>query len=272
MTGTPFPSLLSPLLIPVHVCTFLLFYHVHPRVTQLARHSFTYTWPLLCAADCVLRSASIMRALLLFRSITHLGMQGQESLHGQVLIGTLAATGGGLMYRWAAGINRFHYPGYDFTVILVAVIMCIVLLGPPTWVDSLVLGMYPVVMTWYSAIPLPRDVVEEVYVLRLLRLLISSSVCVNVTNLLHLHHVCDAHTDAPCLYSRDSSSGPSSFLALAKHNLLPLPHQLSSVWHHHKPRRAPHLPQRRQSPRPRGQGVSPVDALVLPSLHLPESL
>ncbi|KAI9090967.1 hypothetical protein DFS34DRAFT_653793 [Phlyctochytrium arcticum] len=116
LTARPIPILLSNTTLPLYILGHVLIWHL-PLIYPFLSASSLLIDPLFLFLDGFVRAWALTANLNGFRNHPSYGTHAQATLLGQVLLGIVSLTAGGLMWKWAGGMKRFEYPGWDFTVI-----------------------------------------------------------------------------------------------------------------------------------------------------------
>ncbi|KAJ3276747.1 hypothetical protein HDV01_002800 [Terramyces sp. JEL0728] len=95
--GEPIKLFFNPILLPIYTsCAVLVHYHIF-EFLDLNNEIFD---PVFTIVDGFARGAALSRFLLMFRSIQVGPFSGRNSFSGQIVLGYLSITGGGIIFGW----------------------------------------------------------------------------------------------------------------------------------------------------------------------------
>lgn len=119
VTARPLPVLLNNSLLPIYTLGFLIV--VYFPLTYTLLRSISFVWePVFLVIDSVCRAWALSYGLDAFRNHGVYGQISRDAVVGQLIVGVLSVSAGGILYKWLLGINRFEWPGWDFSVIIMA--------------------------------------------------------------------------------------------------------------------------------------------------------
>jgi hypothetical protein len=124
---------LSGVQIPLYSLGFLIVAYL-PGFYHFLLHNESIFGSVFSVIDAMSRGAAIPGFLQSFRDIqdgglnANLALSGRNSLPGQFILGTLAASGGGLIYIWVFRSTPFASPGWNMYITTCVVLLVIALL------------------------------------------------------------------------------------------------------------------------------------------------
>ncbi|KND00153.1 uncharacterized protein SPPG_04494 [Spizellomyces punctatus DAOM BR117] len=119
LTARPVPILLSNSLLPLYTLGHIAVFYTPFVYTILRAIYFTFE-PLWIVTDAFARSWALCYGLDGFRAHPTYGAVAREAIIGQLALGVVSVTAGGIMFKWFTGIKRYHYPGWNFSVVILA--------------------------------------------------------------------------------------------------------------------------------------------------------
>ncbi|RKO86595.1 hypothetical protein BDK51DRAFT_37740 [Blyttiomyces helicus] len=125
LTGRPLVAFTSNTLLPTYALGYLTVFYV-PLVFTLMRTFSPLVEPALELVDACSRVRALTLGLADFTRTQTMRGAPAPGLFPQLLVGWISITGGGILYKWSAGIATFEYPGWDFTAVGVAVAALVV--------------------------------------------------------------------------------------------------------------------------------------------------
>ncbi|KAJ3325150.1 hypothetical protein HDV06_004907 [Boothiomyces sp. JEL0866] len=121
--GEPIKLFFNPILLPIYTsCAVLVHYYIYDFL-QLNDEIFG---PLFTIVDGLARGAALPRFLLIFRSLQAGPFSGRNSFSGQIVLGYLSITGGGILFRWVFRSDPYKLP--FFPLILTVTLLSITVL------------------------------------------------------------------------------------------------------------------------------------------------
>ncbi|KAJ3146055.1 hypothetical protein HDU86_000554 [Geranomyces michiganensis] len=116
LTARPVPILTSNLVLPLYTAGYLLVNYV-PGVYPLLRKLGVVWGAVFAALDGSSRAWAMCAGLDAFRSHANYGHLSKDAVVGQLVVGVLSVTAGGIALKWGWGYGRWTWPGWDFGVV-----------------------------------------------------------------------------------------------------------------------------------------------------------
>ncbi|KAJ3262273.1 hypothetical protein HK103_002686 [Boothiomyces macroporosus] len=121
--GEPIKLFFNPILLPIYTSCAVLVHFYMFEFLDLNSEIFD---PIFTIVDGLARGAALPRFLLMFRSIQAGPFTGRNSFSGQIVLGYLSITGGGILFKWLFRGQPYQLP--FFTLILSVTLVSIILL------------------------------------------------------------------------------------------------------------------------------------------------
>ncbi|KAJ3156570.1 ADP-ribosylation factor protein 3 [Geranomyces variabilis] len=116
LTARPVPILTSNLVLPLYIAGYLLVNYV-PGIYAFLR-ALGPVWNVAFAAlDGSSRTWAMCAGLDAFRAHSGYGHLSKDAIIGQLIVGVLSVTAGGIALKWGWGFSRWKWPGWDFGVV-----------------------------------------------------------------------------------------------------------------------------------------------------------